>query len=31
MDPNISFPTNVSHEIHVVFDAVTGEFKVIHC
>ncbi|VDN98799.1 unnamed protein product [Rodentolepis nana] len=28
MDPKISFPTNVSHELHVVFDAQTGEFKV---
>ncbi|KAL5963262.1 Serine/threonine-protein kinase PAK 3 [Taenia solium] len=27
MDPKISFPTNVSHELHVVFDAQTGEFK----
>ncbi|KAM7541909.1 hypothetical protein Aperf_G00000007540 [Anoplocephala perfoliata] len=27
MDPKISFPTNVSHELHVVFDAQTGEFR----
>uniref|UniRef100_A0A5K3EGW8 non-specific serine/threonine protein kinase n=2 Tax=Mesocestoides corti TaxID=53468 RepID=A0A5K3EGW8_MESCO len=27
MDPKISFPTNVCHELHVVFDAQTGEFK----
>ncbi|KAH9280084.1 Serine/threonine-protein kinase PAK 3 [Echinococcus granulosus] len=27
IDPKISSPTNVSHELHVVFDAQTGEFK----
>ncbi|KAL7059172.1 hypothetical protein AAHC03_014007 [Spirometra sp. Aus1] len=26
-DPKISFPTNVSHELHVVFDVATGEFR----
>lgn len=27
--PNISYPTNFEHTVHVGFDAVTGEFTVI--
>lgn len=26
--PNISYPTNFEHTVHVGFDAVTGEFTV---
>jgi hypothetical protein len=26
--PNISYPTNFEHHVHVGFDAVTGEFTV---
>ena len=26
--PNISYPTNFEHTIHVGFDAITGEFTV---
>ena len=28
--PNISYPTNFEHTVHVGFDAITGEFTVIH-
>lgn len=28
MKPNISYPTNFEHTVHVGFDAVTGEFTV---
>lgn len=28
--PNISYPTNFEHTVHVGFDAVTGEFTVSH-
>lgn len=27
--PNISYPTNFEHTVHVGFDAVTGEFTVL--
>lgn len=26
--PNISYPTNFEHTVHVGFDAITGEFTV---
>lgn len=29
--PNISYPTNFEHTVHVGFDAVTGEFTVSSC
>lgn len=29
--PNISYPTNFEHTVHVGFDAVTGEFTVSTC
>lgn len=28
--PNISYPTNFEHTVHVGFDAITGEFTVSH-
>ena len=28
--PNISYPTNFEHTVHVGFDAITGEFTVIY-